>query len=304
MKRPGCDALREQRKRRRGTLCLEDRGIAGSTRSRYFFAVRKVLPLLESNYGTEDEIISSWIEESYLEGEAITSISDTLSGLHHFAPHLRGSLSKSWRLFRLWRRIEKPAQAPPLPQAFTTALVARALELGLLDLAVAMSLGFWGMLRTGELMSLFPFQVLWGHDNAIIQLGATKSGMRRNQDENVVIEHGPTLELLRTWLYIRRHDLTFNAPAFLCGPQVFRDSFRSLLSYFGLSNTFRPYSLRRGGATHDFRSHGQMERTLIRGRWASNVAARQYIQEGLSVLVTLKLKEDQANLLSRYAHMF
>eukprot|EP00438_Fugacium_kawagutii_P036244 Skav236466 [mRNA] locus=scaffold2130:88860:94224:+ [translate_table: standard] len=291
-------------RQRRGTLCLEDRGIAASTRARYFTAVRKVLPLLESNYGTEDDIISSWIEECYMEGEAITSISDTLSGLHHFAPHLRGHLGKSWRLFRLWRRIEKPAQAPPLPEGFLTAMVSRALELGQLDLAVAMALGFWGMLRTGELMSLFPFQILWGSNNAIVQLGATKSGMRRNQDENVMIEHGPTLLLLQTWLDIRRHNGTFHAPAFLAGPPAFREDFRKILRFFKLESIFRPYSLRRGGATHDFRSHGQMERTLIRGRWASNVAARQYIQEGMSVLVTLKLRETQAQLLQRYATMF
>eukprot|EP00438_Fugacium_kawagutii_P033546 Skav210145 [mRNA] locus=scaffold268:110196:114229:+ [translate_table: standard] len=235
MRRPDTSTLREQRRARRGTLCLEDRGIAPSTRIRYFTAVRKVLPLLEKHSKDEDEVLSLWIEEAYLEGEAITQISDTL---------------------------------------------------------------------TGELLSLYPFQVLLGRENAIIQLGATKSGLRRNQDENVIIEHPATLLLLDTWLAIRKSDSTLYAPLFCGGSPYFRENFKRLLGYFNLSGTFRPYSLRRGGATHDFRGHGQMERTLIRGRWASNVAARQYIQEGLSVLATLRISDQQARLLQQYASTF
>eukprot|EP00438_Fugacium_kawagutii_P019293 Skav217196 [mRNA] locus=scaffold557:202048:208126:- [translate_table: standard] len=287
----------ERRKRDRS-------GRDGSRRRRYFTAVRRVLPLLEQTRQLEDEILSVWIEEQYLEGEAITTISDTLSGLHHFAPYLRGSLAKSWRLYRLWRRIEKPTQAPPLPKVFVTALINRALEMEYMDLAVTVSLGFWGLLRTGELMTLFPFQILLGAKEAILQLGATKSGLRRNQDENVVVEHLPTLLLLQTWLDIRRHEQTLTQPVYPMGPQHFRDEFRKLLQYFRLKDTFRPYSLRRGGATHDFKSHGQMERTLIRGRWSSTLAARQYIQEGLSVLVSLKISEQQAAQLQHYSTLY
>lgn len=130
--------------------------------------MRDVLPLLEASCLFEDDIISCWVEEQYLEGEAITTISDTLSGLHHYAPHLRGRLGKSWRLFRLWRRIEKPIQAPPLPAAFAAALVSRAIQLSDLDFAVTLALGFWAMLRTGELMTLFAHQVLLGTENAVI----------------------------------------------------------------------------------------------------------------------------------------
>eukprot|EP00438_Fugacium_kawagutii_P011728 Skav222902 [mRNA] locus=scaffold1489:76567:81134:+ [translate_table: standard] len=288
----GSDQLRAQRRRSRKGISLEDRGIASSTRSRYFEAVRHVLPLLSQN-GTEDEIISAWIEEQYLEGEAITTISDTLSGLHHFAPYLRNTLSKSWRLFRLWRRIEKPRQAPPLPPSFARGMVNRAIEVESLDLAVIISLGFWGMLRTGELIALFPCQVLTTHRQAVIQLGATKSGLRRNQDENVVVEDPATVILLQEWIQLRTQRCTLDLPAYPQGAQHFRDRFKEVLRFFKVEHTFRPYSLRRGGATTDFKAHGQMERTLIRGRWASTGAARQYIQEGLSELVKMKITEDQ-----------
>eukprot|EP00438_Fugacium_kawagutii_P013230 Skav201216 [mRNA] locus=scaffold651:399549:400460:- [translate_table: standard] len=303
MKRLDSKALRRQRKKQRGGIALEDRGIANSTRVRYFEAVRHVLPLL-SMPGSEDEIIAAWVEEQYLEGEAITTISDTLSGLHHFAPYLRNTLCKSWRLFRLWRRIEKPKQAPPLPPSFTRALVARAIEIHDLNMAVCIALGFWGMLRTGELISLHPFQIMLGSHQAVVQLGATKSGLRRNQDENVVLEETSTLILLEEWMNYRLAQQTLDIPVYPQGPQHFRENFAKLLKFFHSQGVFRPYSLRRGGATQDFKSHGQMERTLIKGRWASTGAARQYIQEGLSVLVRMKISTEQARLFQHYADLF
>ena len=50
---------------------------------------------------------------------------------------------------------------------------------------------------------------------------------------------------------------------------------------------YKPYSMRRGGATEDFREHGSMDRSLLRGRWKSAPAARQYILEGVEMYVRL-----------------
>eukprot|EP00438_Fugacium_kawagutii_P009174 Skav206215 [mRNA] locus=scaffold1844:512197:519913:- [translate_table: standard] len=164
-------ALKRARRKRRQGLSLEDRGITASTRSRYYTAVRRVLPILENSTADEDESLAMWIEDQYSEGEGITYVGDALSGLHHYCPQLRGRLSKSWRLFKLWRRIEKPAQAPPLPQSFAEAMISREIELGDLDMAVAIALGFFGMLRTGELLVMSPYHVLIGEEDAVIQLG-------------------------------------------------------------------------------------------------------------------------------------
>ena len=42
------------------------------------------------------------------------------------------------------------------------------------------------------------------------------------------------------------------------------------------------YSLRRGGCVYDFRSHGCLETTLIRGRWAHATTSRIYLQEAVA----------------------
>ena len=55
---------------------------------------------------------------------------------------------------------------------------------------------------------------------------------------------------------------------------------------------FKPYSIRRGGATAYFRVTRNMEATLDRGRWSSARVARIYINDGLAKEVELPLPED------------
>ena len=52
---------------------------------------------------------------------------------------------------------------------------------------------------------------------------------------------------------------------------------------------FRPYSLRRGGATFWLQQHGSFDKLLMQGRWASQKTARIYINEELALLADLKL---------------
>ena len=294
---------RRQARAKKG-LSLEDTGITLQTRTRYFTAVRRIVHLLDVPRGQVDERISSWIKDEYEDGECIPYIGDVLSGLHHFAPWLKGYLPGSWRLFRLWRRTEKPRQAPPLPVGIAAAMVGRCLDLFDLDMAVLIALGFWGLLRTGELLNLVPAQILAGSRDVVIQLGLTKTGLRKQQDENVVIQHLPTVLLCQTFLDIRRHERSMHVPCIIGQGPEFRSKFQKLIEFFALTQPFRPYSLRRGGATEDFRRYNSMERTLIKGRWGTSLAARQYIQEGLSVLTTLQLKTSQIQTLKCFAKKF
>lgn len=137
MKVLGGAQLKAARAKKRAGIALEDRAITLQTRSRYYAAVMKVIPHLERSPLQPDEVVTQWIEDQYEEGECVTYVGDALSGLHHFAPWLKGSLKASWRLFRLWRRLEKPSQAAPLPESFVTALVGRLIELEDLDVAAA-----------------------------------------------------------------------------------------------------------------------------------------------------------------------
>ena len=88
-----------------------------------------------------------------------------------------------------------------------------------------------------------------------------------------------------------------------CGPEFFRNCFKFFLSESHLSafniNVF--YSLRRGGATWDFLSYQSMERTLLRGRWASTSSARVYLQDAVATIAHLRLEEWQTSLVRQAA---
>ena len=72
--------------------------------------------------------------------------------------------------------------------------------------------------------------------------------------------------------------------------ESFRMFFREALSILQLQpDLFRPYSIRRGGATHFYMTTGSLEQLLLRGRWSDIRTARIYIQDGVAALTHLSL---------------
>ena len=69
---------------------------------------------------------------------------------------------------------------------------------------------------------------------------------------------------------------------------------------------FRPYSLRRGGATAFYRATCNMAATIERGRWATIRVARIYINDGLSFAfgLILSLNNKHATTKHVYVYMF
>jgi hypothetical protein len=57
---------------------------------------------------------------------------------------------------------------------------------------------------------------------------------------------------------------------------------------------FRPYSFRRGGASHDYGTHFDISRTVWRGRWSDSRTARIYVPDGLARIVASRLSAAQA----------
>ena len=79
-------------------------------------------------------------------------------------------------------------------------------------------------------------------------------------------------------------------PAIGMSPATFQRVFAEVRSLLQLDDQrLTLYSWRRGGASADFRSHGSMETTLLRGRWASVRTARLYVQDAVAEATTLAL---------------
>ena len=78
--------------------------------------------------------------------------------------------------------------------------------------------------------------------------------------------------------------------SFTRSPKHWRALFNQSLDALGLQQfEFRPYSLRRGGATWWFSRHHSLDKILLQGRWQAPKTARIYLNEGLAVLAEMRL---------------
>lgn len=292
------------RQRNRAGIRLRDFTITEQTRQRYYTAVRRLLPYLEEqpDLTNLDEVICEWIELEWVKGAPLSYIADSLSGLHHYWPQLKGNLRECWRLFKSWRRIEAPNRAPPLTAQLARAFIACAVESDQLALAVLLAIGFHGLLRTGELMALKFSNIELGSSCAIVSLEVSKSGLRTGAREAIAIRDTMTLDLLNT--------LAVTAPVerstrwWTHSPQFFRSRFADLCQFFRVAHLkFKPYSLRRGGATYLLQEGLPLEGILIRGRWKSVSVARLYLEDGLSLIPSLRLPRSDQALVKQFADM-
>eukprot|EP00435_Cladocopium_sp_Y103_P024855 s3415_g6.t1 len=240
----------ERRRRRRG-IRLRDFSITSKTRLRYEAAVGRILPFLDAqrDWSNLDSVLCDYIELQWSRGESLYFIADGLSGLHFFMPDLRGLLRNSWRLFKDWRRIEAPARAPPITVPLVRAIVARAVRLNEISFACMISLGFHTLLRTGEMLQVACKDLEISSQGGVLSLPQTKSGLRSGTFEAVAIRDHLTLQLLDTWKVVSNPSLGDKLWPF--SAQRFRDTFRRYLRFFRVMHLeLKPYSLRRGGATH------------------------------------------------------
>lgn len=308
MNRAGWAAQRSatERKRARKGISLTDVSIQPATRVRYYTAVARLVPFLDGVASEEelDDTIAEWVEKEFAEGEPLHKISDALCGLHHFQPWTRHLLTQSWKLFKVWRRYEVPMRAPPLTEDVLFGFVGKLFTDGDLIMAALLLVGFHTMLRTHEMMEVCPSNFLLGESTGVLSIPRSKSGQRRNSKESVAIYDLYTLELARLMVKECRDKGHWLAPCWRFSGSRFRE-FYGLSKYFGVEHLgLKCYSIRRGGATSDFQKHGLMERTLIRGRWASTGVARLYITDARSQIPKLTISKDSKKKLQEYSRIF
>lgn len=298
----GVRTRRARQNARRG-IVLRDAGITRKTQERYYNAVSslsKSVTIVE-NMADMDEQIADWIERQFRKGAPLNVVADGLSGLHYFLPATRKRLPVSWKLFGIWRKMETPARAPPLPADLCWAMVSRAVQQGNFSLGALLGLGFDCFLRTGELLSVRPVDLLIKGAKGIVTLPTSKGGTRHNVRESVTILDQRLLLLLAELLKLKKELNLMRVPIWTGSGTAFRKAFMQLTRHFKVEHlNFRGYSLRRGGATAFFAETGLMEATLVRGRWASVSVARLYLCDALSQLPSLTATPHTRKLVSFY----
>ena len=241
-----------------------------------------------------DPLAAEYLEHLWFSGQGRGLASDTLASLQDQDPRLKGQLQLSWRLLKTWHTHEIPSRAPPFPEFILHCLVGWGLLQKEFGFSVSLLVGFYAMLRTGELLSLrckdLSFSVQSGV--CVINLGYTKGGKRMGVSESVTLTHEIAVKFLRQWILLSSPGQSF------CGSATrWRTLFARGLQALKLESfEFRPYSMRRGGATWYFGKFGSLDRVMIMGRWQAARTARLYLNESLATLAEMKLQPHRSRL--------
>ena len=234
-----------------------------------------------------DLLLGEYLEHLWSTGEGRGKAADTLASIQDLQPRTKGQLPVAWRLLRTWHINEIPCRAPPLPEMCLQAMLGWSIFHEEFEFGLSLLIGFYGLLRTGELLEVKSNQVFVTSATkpAVISLGLTKGGKRMGASESVSI----SVQLVLVWLIAWKKQCSSATP--LCpSSSVWRAKFNQCIEALGLSSfSFRPYSLRRGGAIYWFSKHGRLDKVVVLGRWAAQKTARIYINEGLSVIAEMTL---------------
>ena len=286
---------KEERKKVRKTLgTFKSLTVQPTTRARYEDGLKKFFQFLKreglslpKRRQELDGLVSDYLEYLWSEGEGRAAGSNVLAALQDQDPRLKGQLPCSWRLMKTWTANELPNRAPPLTEAVLRAMVGWGIFTENYSFSLSLLVGFYGLLRTGELLALQAWNIHMSSAStpAVLSLGLTKSGLRQGAAESVTLTEATVLKLLWHW----KQNVSPNT--FLTAkPHVWRDAFNQCLSALRLSDWgFRPYSLRRGGATFWFVKLSSLDRILVMGRWTAVKTAKIYINSGLAMLADIQI---------------
>eukprot|EP00438_Fugacium_kawagutii_P010156 Skav235744 [mRNA] locus=scaffold1612:147414:153104:- [translate_table: standard] len=261
---------RERAKQRQQLGTLRQLTVQPATRKRYDNAVSQFLVFLRRegqplprDKKLLDPLVCDYVEHLWSSGAGRALANDTLAGLQDSQPNLRGSLPGAWRLLKTWSINEVPSRAPPLPEHILQAMAGWAFFNKHFTFGISLVVGYYGMLRSGEIISLLSSHIMVSAQDSqlLVSLGMTKSGRRQGAAESVVLGVELAVKLVNCW---KKQCPTVVRLA--SSPGKWRTLFHECLQALGLETfEFRPYSLRRGGATWWFQKHQNLDRILVQG---------------------------------------
>ena len=270
-------------------------GIKEVTRVRYTKQIRLFFDFIKHNgivtpttYRDLDCELAAYIDHMYMEGEPIGYAGDLISGMSRFMPGCRPKvpITRSW--FRNWQRETVRSRALPIPIKIMKGLSGIALALERYDLAALVAVGFLCMLRTGEIYSLRPMDILFGPklQSAIIFLSQTKTS-GPNTEQTTLEDPCVVRALAKACVGVPDDE-----PVYTRHSRFFGEELRWLGSLVNFTHKrFTPYSLRRGGATWHAHRFGSLSHTCIIGRWKHEKTAKVYIDGAAAEWASWRISE-------------
>ncbi|CAE7454060.1 SUF4 [Symbiodinium sp. CCMP2592] len=233
--------------------------------------------------------------------------SETLNAVVDRFKHFRPSFGAAWSILTRWEEEEPIERSMVMPEAVFRAAVAVALLWQWPHFAAALLLGFHGLLRPGELLSLrrkdliLPRDLLTAVPLAYVTILGSKT-RRFLQRQHAKISDICTVKFLDALF----GHLPGIVPLFGCSPAVFRRRWDLLFSRLGVPTAedakgITPKSLRGSGATWLYQMTEDVGRIQWRGRWQQRRTLEHYLQEVAGQLLLAELTESHRSRILQLA---
>lgn len=298
-----------RKKERQKVGRLRHQVVAKRTEDRYHTAFQSFCRFhgLDTSFGLPahdefDDMASDYIEYLWESGEPKSAANYVLAALQYFRPQCKKHLPWAWKLVKVWNQVELPLRATPLSPELMMAFAGQATSYREYTFAHLVVVGFALFLRTGELLALSGADVTMGRSSAVIFIPSSKGAKRKFLPvERLELTEASALRSLRYLL--KEHPR--NTPFWAKSRNEFMVIWHQIVGDLRLDDFhFRPYSLRRGGATSAFKAGVSLDRLLELGRWQHASTARIYLDSGLQALTSLALPRPAQKLISSAVDVF
>jgi len=190
-----------------------------------------------------------------------------------------------------------PCRAPPFTPLVLYAVAQQAVANSWTDLAVLLISGFHTFARAGELFQAKVADFVFDKASGTWTLPLSKSGQRMGATESLLLTDPFVVTLLRNFCRGRLPGDRLSSHS----PGLLRKRLADTLEQLGLVVPYRWYSVRRGGATHIYRTTNNIAAVCVRGRWNAVKTAKIYISDGVAQLSELTLSPSKQRRLRQLA---
>ena len=221
-------------------------------------------------------------------------------------PRLRFQLKAVWASLKAWEEQEPSQLRAPIPLPVLLGVLCQARmtaemhdnpkeSVKLLRFSALVSLGYFGLLRPGELLKLkkeavdLPNQLTFGAPCVTVRIRKPKNYRQLGHSQFSVVRQCDTCNWISWLVFSTPNDQDLLWPH---SQSEFRKIFKQQCSgVLGKHHPFTPASLRAGGATYMFDMHADVNRLRLLGRWANVQSLEHYVQTAKSQQLTLKINE-------------
>eukprot|EP00435_Cladocopium_sp_Y103_P007248 s2633_g2.t1 len=264
-----------------------------------------------------DELLAAFVQELN-QTDSSASLRIAKHGvlfMQIWQPRLKKCLPTTWSHLLAWEELRPVSFRPPLPIAFLIAMMLEARLHSLksensegedwLVFSALIGIGFFGLLRPGEIFSLracdisLPNDISLGCAAAVVRIRHPKNARQMGRQQYASVCHPD----VTNWLVWAVKRCQSNQSYLWQGSQQkFRSFFRNCCKRLKIGHCkFSPASLRAGGATwYVGRSRSDIGKLRFEGRWSNLRALEHYVQTARSQQLLLQVADQTSERLSRF----